>query len=206
MQESRSKDRRASKAQVTPPALTLNQTEIENLVGRAASGDSEAFGELYSTYLDRIYIYVFHQVKDKTTAEDITEDVFIKGWNSIKSCKGREQTFLPWLFRIAHNHIIDIYRRKQKELSLETAVEIETVADISDDTLAVEKKQEQQQLLKEIAGLPPNQRQVIILKFIEGLDNREIGQVMNKKEGAIRVMQMRALATLRQTIQKETYR
>ncbi len=89
MQDSRNKDRRASKPQATPPAVTLNQTEIESLVGRAAGGDSEAFGELYSTYLDRIYLYVFHQVKDKTTAEDITEDVFIKGWEAIKSCKGR---------------------------------------------------------------------------------------------------------------------
>ena len=70
----------------------------------------------------------------------------------------------------------------------------------------MEERQEQQQLLTLIAFLPPNQRQVIILKFIEGLNNREIGQVMHKKEGAIRVMQMRALATLRQTIQKEIYR
>ncbi len=70
----------------------------------------------------------------------------------------------------------------------------------------MEKRQEQQQLLSAIACLPPNQRQVIILKCIEGLDNREIGQVMHKKQGAIRVMQMRALATLRQRIQKEIYR
>lgn len=201
MQDSRSKDRRSSKTQVTLPAVTL-QT-VKSLVERAAGGDSEAFGELYSTYLDRIYLYVSHQVKDKTTAEDITEDVFIKAWEAIKSCKGREQTFLPWLFRVAHNHIIDIYRIKQKELSLQTAVEIETVTGVSDHRLELEKKLEQQQLLSAIGGLPPNQRQVIILKFIEGLDNREIGQVMHKKEGAIRIMQMRALATLRQRIQKE---
>jgi len=208
MQDSRNKHRKVNRIGVTPPAVSLNQTESERLVERAAGGDSEAFGELYSTYLDRIYRYVFYQVKDKTTAEDITEDVFIKAWKAISTCKGKAQTFSPWLFRIAHNNIIDIYRRKQKELSLETAIEIETVADNDngDGRLPVEKKQEQQQLMSTIACLPPNQRQVIILKFIEGLDNREIGQVMHKNQGAIRVLQMRALATLRQKVQKETYR
>ncbi|MFC2006365.1 RNA polymerase sigma factor [Chloroflexota bacterium] len=199
MQDSRNKDRKINETGVTPPAVNLNKTENEKLVERAVGGDSEAFGELYSTHLGRIYRYVFYQVKDKATAEDITEDVFIKAWKAINSCKGKEQTFLPWLFRIARNLIIDISRRKQKELS----VEMETIAAVGDHSLDVEKKLEQQQLLSMIACLSQNQRQVIILKFIEGLDNREIGQVMQKNQGAIRVLQMRALATLRQKIQKE---
>ena len=199
MQDSRNKDRKVNKNQATPPAVTLNHIENEGLVKRAVGGDSEAFGELYSTYLDKIYRYVFYQVKDKTAAEDITEEVFIKAWKAIKSCKGKEQTFLPWLFRIAHNHIIDTFRKKKRELS----VEMETVADVFDQRLEVEAKLERQQLLKVIGRLTPNQRQVIILKFLEGLDNSQIGRVMHRSQGAIRVLQMRALATLRQTLEKE---
>ncbi len=199
MRDLRNKDRKVKKNQATPPAVTLNQTENEGLVKRAVGGDSEAFGELYSTYLDQIYRYVFYQVKDKTAAEDITEEVFIKAWKAIKSCKGKEQTFLPWLFRIAHNHIIDTFRKKQKELSME----METVVEVVDHRLEVETKLERQQLLEVIGRLTPNQRQVIILKFLEGLDNSQIERVMHRSQGAIRVLQMRALATLRQTLKKE---
>ncbi|MFC2041162.1 RNA polymerase sigma factor [Chloroflexota bacterium] len=202
MQDSRNKDRKGSKPGVTSQPVNLNQTENERLVERAAGGDSEAFGELYSIYLNRIYRYVFSQVKDKTAAEDITEDIFVKAWKAISSCKGKEQTFLPWLFRIAHNHIIDVLRKKQRELSLE----MESVAEVGDHSLELGKKLEQQKLLSVIDCLPQNQRQVIILKFIEGLNNHEIGQVIHKNQGAIRVLQMRALATLRKRLKEDTDR
>lgn len=199
----KSRNNKVNKAEESYPAANLNQTEKERLVERAAGGDSEAFGELYSTYVNRIYQYVFYQVKDKMTAEDITEDVFVKAWKAISHYKGKERTFLPWLFSIAHNHMIDVYRKKQKELRTDATIEIETVADINDDRLRLEKQLERQQLLSAIACLPQNQRQVILFKFIEGLDNHEIGQVMRKNQGAIRILQMRALAALRQTIHKE---
>jgi len=168
-------------------------TEIAGLVKRAAGGDYGAFGDLYSLYVERIYRYAFYQVKDKMTAEDITEEVFIKAWKAISSCKGKEQTFSSWLYRIAHNQVIDIFRNQRKE----RAVEIETVADLHDPGTDVEIGLAHQELLDSIADLPANQKQVIVLKFIEGLDNREIERVMGKSQGAIRVLQMRALTELR---------
>lgn len=199
MKDSRNKYREENKSRATPEAVALDQTEINKLVERAAGGDFEAFGELYSIYLDRIYRYVFYQIKDKMAAEDTTEEIFVKAWKAIDSCKGKEQTFLPWLYRIAHNYVIDIFRSKQKEL----VVEMETVAEISDHRPRVEIELEHQQLLDMITSLPQNQRQVIILKFIEGLDNREIGQIMHKNQGAIRVLQMRALAALRRRLSRD---
>ena len=168
-------------------------TEIAGLVKRAAGGDYGAFGDLYSLYVERIYRYAFYQVKDKMTAEDITEEVFIKAWKAINSCKGKEHTFSAWLYRIAHNQVIDIFRNQRKE----RAVEIETVAALHNPGTDVEIGLAHQELLNNIADLPSNQKQVIVLKFIEGLDNREIERVMGKSQGAIRVLQMRALAELR---------
>ena len=188
-----------NKTQATTEAATRTKSKIIRLVERAAGGDIEAFGELYSIYLNRIYRYVFYQVKDKMTAEDITEDVFIKAWKVIDSCKGRGETFSPWLYRIAHNQVIDILRSRRKQL----LTEMETVDKVSGPELEVEGKLERQELLGMIAYLPEAQRQVIILKFFEGLDNFEIGQVMGKKQGAIRILQMRALSTLRKDISKE---
>lgn len=188
-----------NEAQATTRTVIPDQSEIIRLIRRATGGDFEAFGELYSIYLDRIYRYVFYQVKDKMTAEDITEDVFIKAWRAISSCKGKEKTFSSWLYRIAHNHVIDVFRGQKKELS----TEMETVAELSDPKLKVETELERQELLNGIDCLPQNQKQVIILKFIEGLDNREIGQIMDKNQGAIRILQMRALAKLREKLSSE---
>ena len=193
------KVRKGKRAQAAAATVTYDQSEIANLVDKAAGGDFEAFGELYSIYLDRIYRYVFYQVKDKMTAEDITEDVFVKAWKAIDSCKGKGQTFSSWLYRIAHNHMINTLRSMRKCVSIER----ENVPEISDPKLEVETALEQQEFLEVIDYLPQNQRQVIILKFIEGLDNREIGKIMGKNEGAIRILQMRALTALRQKLSGE---
>jgi RNA polymerase sigma-70 factor (ECF subfamily) len=191
--------REGNKSQATTGAELHDRSKIIKLVDRAAGGDSEAFGELYSLYLDPIYRYVYYQVRDKMTAEDVTEEVFIKAWKRIHSCRGKGQTFSSWLYRIAHNHVIDTLRRRRGELSLEE----ETITDISDTKQEIEEELERQEWLKVIDYLPRNQKQVIILKFIEGLDNQEIGQIMDKNQGAIRVLQMRALATLRQKLSTE---
>jgi RNA polymerase sigma-70 factor (ECF subfamily) len=171
---------------------------VRRLVARAASGNIEAYGELYGIYLDRIYRYVFHQVGNRTTAEDLTEEIFIKAWKGIGKFKEKELQFSAWLYRIAHNHVIDCFRTSRQHLSLEA----ELLADNNPEQ-EVEEKEIQQLLLEAISCLPQQQKQLIILKFIEGLDNQEIEQVMHKGQGAIRVMQMRALATLRQRLAGE---
>ena len=178
---------------------TSTDINITRLVKSAVGGDGEAFGELYGIYLDRIYRYVFYQVRDKMVAEDITEDVFVKAWKAINSCKGKEKTFSSWLYRIAHNQVIDVFRSRSKEWTIEMGAVIER----SDSSLEVEKRADYQELLQEIACLPENQRQIIILKFIAGMDNREIGRITGKNQGAIRILQMRALANLRKKLNPE---
>jgi len=184
-----------NKAHETSETVTHDETAIARLVEKAAGGDFGAFGELYNIFLDRIYRYVFYQVKDKMTAEDLTEEIFLKAWKAIGSYKGKGQAFSSWLYRIAHNHVIDDFRKKRKGASLE----METAAIIDNP----EQELVRQELLEGISCLPPQQKQVIILKFIEGLDNSEIEQIMGKSQGAIRVMQMRALATLQRRLDGE---
>jgi len=184
------------KAHATDKSLTSEQDKVIRLVKRAIGGDFAAFGDLYGVYLDRIYRYVFYQVKDKMTAEDVTEEVFLKAWKAIKSCRGKERTFSSWLYRIAHNNVIDIFRSQQKKWT----VDMETVAELNQPTVEVETKLDHQEILNSLTDLPPNQKQVIILKFIEGLDNFEIERIIGKSQGAIRVLQTRALAKLREKL------
>ena len=191
--------RQKNKTQTTTAAPSHDQTTVVKLIIRAEGGDFEAFGELYSIYLDRIYRYVFYQVKDRMTAEDITEEVFVKAWQAIGSCKGKEATFSSWLYRIAHNHMLNTLRNKKKFTSIET----ENLVDASDPKIELETALDHQELLATIADLPQNQKEVIILKFIEEMDNREISKVLGKREGAIRILQMRALANLRQKLSSD---
>ena len=184
------------KAHATDKSLTSEQNKVIRLVKRAIRGDFAAFGELYGVYLDRIYRYVFYQVKDKMTAEDVTEEVFLKAWKAIKSCRGKERTFSSWLYRIAHNNVIDIFRSQQKKWT----VDMETVAELNQPAVEIETELDHQEILNSLTDLPPNQRQVIILKFIEGLDNFEIERIIGKSQGAIRVLQTRALAKLREKL------
>lgn len=193
------KVRERKKTQATAVAKTCDRSEIVSLVDKAADGNFSAFGKLYSIYLDQIYWYVFYQVKDKMTAEDITEEVFIKAWSVIGTCKGRGETFSPWLYRIAHNHLINTLHGLKKC----TSIENDNFGEIIDPKQNIEVNTEYQELLETISCLPENQKQVIILKFVEGLDNREIGKIMGKGEGAVRVAQMRALAKIREKLGNE---
>ena len=191
--------REKSTAQTTARTVAYDRSVVERLVDKAAAGNFEAFGKLYGIYLDQIYRYVFYQVKDKMTAEDITEEVFVKAWKAIGSCKGKGKTFSAWLYRIAHNHMINTLRSMQKCVSIEQG----NMAEVRDPGLEIEKRLEHRELLELVTCLPENQRQVIILKFITGQNNRDIARIMGKREGAIRILQMRALAALRQRLGSE---
>ena len=178
---------------------TGNSSGIEELVTRAINGDTTAFGELYIAYVDRIFSFVFSHYRNKQFAEDVTEEVFIKAWKAIRTCKGREDTFVAWLYKIARNHMIDEIRKLKRRPGLDTDI-IEVFAHFDNE---IEGYLEQRELMMFIDKLSANQRQVVLLKFIQGLSNEEIAQVMGKSQGAIRIMQMRALDNLRKQMSGE---
>jgi RNA polymerase sigma-70 factor, ECF subfamily len=181
-----------------PDSETTKSQEpiIAGLVRKVINGDVEAYGQLYDVCFDRIYRYIFNQVGDQMLAEDIAEEVFFKVWKSIKSCKGKERTFIPWLYRIAHNQTIDTLRRTTPHLTLDET----NLPEDSDPAEIAESSLEWQQVLQVIAGLPEEQRRIIILKFLDGSDNSEIEKITGKQQGAIRVLQMRALMNIKKRL------
>ena len=199
MSDFRNKGYQENKNQPAFEPETSEKSKVEKLVVQAVNGNTDAFGDLYIIFVEKIYRYVFYHIKSKTDAEDITGEVFLKAWRAISSCRGKENAFSPWLYRIAHNQLVDEIRKRQRQPSLE----LDDVETISDSENSVERYSEQQELLKLIDRLPSNQRRVIILKFIEGMDYKEIAKIMGKSEGALRVMQMRALAALKKELGKE---
>ena len=167
----------------------------DHLIARAVQGDADAFGDLYEHYLARIYRYVFYRVNDVAEAEDLTETVFLKAWEVLSDYRIRRVPFDAWLYRIAHNAIIDRYRTHKETLPLEGRLEIDDVASGPENRL--DRRETIETLAQAVSQLSPIQQQVLTLRFISGLSHAETALVLDKSEEAVRVLQHRALSALR---------
>jgi RNA polymerase sigma-70 factor (ECF subfamily) len=177
--------------------LQSDSSRLESLLEDAKSGKDAAFSKLYELYFDKIYRFAFYRVSHKEVAEDITEEVFIRAFTSLSSLD-KASSFESWLYQIARNRIIDYYRAKKQLLpldDLENTLEYET--NIID---SVNLQFDQKIFLKVLRELPADQQTIIRLKFYEDLSNTEIADMTGKTEGAIRVLQHRALTKLKELI------
>ncbi|MDQ3810157.1 MAG: sigma-70 family RNA polymerase sigma factor [Chloroflexota bacterium] len=165
-----------------------------------ASHDPVAFGELYDRYVERVYRYLYFRTASHPEAEDLTEQVFLKAWEAIGRYRWQGRPFLAWLYRLAHNAHIDHVRSHKPTTSLndsERPIELASPSASVDLARALDAEL----LASALAELTLEQRQVIVMKFIEGQDNEHIARTMNKREGAIRALQMRALMSLRRILE-----
>ena len=158
----------------------------------AAQRDREAFAILYRRYLEPVYGYAFYLLGDHHDAEDVTERTFVSALAAIGRFRDTGSTFRSWLFRIAHNEIANALRsrRRQRAASIDTVPEPAGAVDPAD---RVSGREESRRLRLALQRLAPDRRQVIILRIIDGLSARETGEVIGRSEGAVRVLQHRAL-------------
>ncbi|MCD5401407.1 sigma-70 family RNA polymerase sigma factor, partial [candidate division NPL-UPA2 bacterium] len=162
---------------------------------------ADAFGKLYDMHVDRVYRHIYYRVGNVADAEDLTQQVFLKAWQAIGKYKKTASPFLAWLMTISHNLVVDYYRTKKDKAYLEAEVTANNLAPSPEQV--AEARFEQQQLRKAILQLPGDQQQVVLLRFIEGFEFKEIASSLGKSEGAIRVILHRALAKLRHILEKE---
>lgn len=161
------------------------------LLKEAKLGDKEAFGKLYQMYVEKLYRFVFFRVGQKReVAEDIVSEVFMKAWEKLDSFK--DGSFQAWLYMIARNKVVDYYRAHVPSSDLTEHIEGDhNVEEKVLQTLEIER------IKQALTKLTPEQQELIVLKFIEDMDNREIAQILEKKEDAVRAMQYRAIKELR---------
>lgn len=172
------------------------------LIARAIRRDREAFGQLYSLYFDRLYRYARLKLGNAVDAEDLTEAVFLSAWRTIDrfSPKG-DASFSAWLFRLAHNALVDRYRRGHEHVSLDTVEQLSAERDGGTNPEAVlEWRLTLFDLHRALIALTEEQREVVLLRFVEGLSAREVGDIMGKQEGTVRGMQFRAIEALRRAL------
>lgn len=168
------------------------------VIGSAVKGDASAFGQLYDYYQPQIYRFVILKTGRREEAEDITHQVFLHAWEHIKDYQDFGFPFSSWLYQIARNQIVDYYRTRKINLSLENA-EGAAVAKENPET-EVNQKLELETVRAAIGKLKPEYQDVIILRFVEELAVKETAAAIGKSEGAVKLLQHRALKQLKKII------
>ncbi|MSP11748.1 MAG: sigma-70 family RNA polymerase sigma factor [Chloroflexi bacterium] len=168
-------------------------TEEEELIRRAKAYETNAFSEIYDRYYQSIFTYIYYRVDDTLVAEDLAAEVFVKALEAIHSFIFRGVPFSAWLYRIAGNLVIDHYRRRPNAV-----IGLDESFPARGDGLHedVEKRLTREALRSALKILTGEQQQVVVLKFVDGLSNAEVAEIMGKSEGAIKALQHRAIVAL----------
>jgi len=176
------------------------EENLRKLIERAKGGDKRAFGRLFRICYEDIYDYITRRVGNHHEAEDLTMQVFFQGLRSVESYEERGHSPRAWLFRIAHNEVVDYFRKTRATAQIDELPEIA-------DTLDVESEVANQEflgaLIKEVMRLPKAQAEVLILRFIEDLSVTETAEVLGKKEVTIRALQFKGIKNLRERLERQ---
>jgi RNA polymerase sigma-70 factor (ECF subfamily) len=164
---------------------------------RAAQRHRADFAILYHRYLDAVYSYAFYQLGDHHDAEDATARTFMAALRAIGSFRDEGASFRGWLFRIARNTIANAHRtRSRRRTEPIDAIPLEPPAPDADPAGLALRAEDARHIRAAVAALPEDRRQVVLLRFADGLSAREIGEVLDRSEGAVRVLLHRALKDL----------
>lgn len=162
---------------------------------RARSFDRAALAAIYDDYHQPIYRYIYRQVGQVESARDLAADVFHRLLKAFQQGYGPDQQLQAWLYRTAHNVVIDHYRRQQHRQHL--PLEVALLTTDNDPVSQAENHMAAEAVRAALQQLTPEQQQVITLKFLAELSNEETAAILNKPVGAVKSLQHRALAALR---------
>jgi RNA polymerase sigma-70 factor (ECF subfamily) len=175
---------------------TISAREAAELVARAQQGDQMAFAELYETYRPLVYRFLRRRLDGSDEiVEDLTEDVFVKVYEKLDRYVERGMPFTAWLYRIAHNHLVD-YLRSLPRMAAHSLDEVAEVPEVA-ASAAYRQVLDRQSLEPAMARLTPEQRQAIELRFMEGMSVAETAAAMGRSDEAVKKLQARALANMR---------
>ncbi len=175
-------------------------TPDQQVLERARTYDAQALAEIYDRYAGPIYGYLYRIIGDATHAEDLAGEVFLRLLQALRTSRAPRDNLEGWLYRVAHNLAMDWFRRQKKGPPVPLADEL--VAQDGQPSDLVEDEQAKQQLRARIRRLSSDQQRVILLRFAEELPLVEVARLMGKSEGAVKILQHRALNRLRKLLQE----
>jgi RNA polymerase sigma-70 factor (ECF subfamily) len=174
----------------------------EGLIRRAQQHDAVALTQIYETNFDKIYRYIVLKIGDRTEAEDMTQQVFLKALQSISSYKWKGMPFSSWLYRIAHNQIVDYFRKKSRRPTEQLD---ESMPDSGGNPVhIVEQNIQIEEVAEATKQLTRAQQEVISLRFAGELSIAEVAKAMGRSEGAVKALQHSAILALRRVLSAET--
>ncbi len=166
---------------------------------QAKEGDRDALGDLYDDYAPLVYAYAYRRVGDPDVAEDLTGEVFVRVVAAVRSGHTWHTSFRAWLYRVAHNLVVDYCRRQVREPSL-SLEETWSAAEGQDPGERAQSALDRERLRRALACLTPQQQEVLALRYGEGLTARETARILDKTVGAVEALQHRALAALKRVL------
>jgi RNA polymerase sigma-70 factor (ECF subfamily) len=188
---------------MTPSASVAVVNLEEELINRARSGDREAFGRLYELHSVRVFRHAYFLTSDIALAEDLTGQTFLKALEAMSRYENRGVPFIAWLLRITVNLAINYRKALKNGHHAQLPETLEDEDDFCSPEASCAKKVDGEHVWRKVHDLPPEQRQVIVMRFLNDLDYQTVAQVLGKSVGAVRVIQFRALANLRTMLQDD---
>ncbi|QKW08348.1 sigma-70 family RNA polymerase sigma factor [Streptomyces sp. NA04227] len=186
----------SSSATARRPAADSDSARMMELVERAQSGETEAFGRLYDQYSDTVYRYIYYRVGGKATAEDLTSETFLRALRRIGTFTYQGRDFGAWLVTIARNLVADHFKSSRFRLEVTTGEMLDANEVERSPEESVLESLSNAALLEAVRRLNPQQQECVTLRFLQGLSVAETARVMGKNEGAIKTLQYRAVRTL----------
>ncbi|KKU94549.1 MAG: RNA polymerase sigma-70 factor, ECF subfamily [Candidatus Jorgensenbacteria bacterium GW2011_GWA1_48_13] len=175
--------------------------EESELVKKAQKGDNGAFGEIYDRHLPAIYRFILLKVGTRVDAEDICHQVFLSAWQNIGNYREKGFPFSSWLYKIARNAVVDHWRTNKVNVNIELVSE-NLLSDLPDIGEKIDKKLELKLIWGALRLLDEDHQNLLIMKFVDELSNKEIAGILGKSEGAVRVIQHRALKQIKKILEQ----
>ena len=176
--------------------------DIDALVRGVQDGNRGAFSQLYEAFFDRVYRYMLARVSSPTEAEDLTQEVFLKAMRAIGGYQFRGSPFAAWLFRIAHNVLVDRHRQNRglnNSVALEDAEPVSSGEDVAQEAIRDVSFEQVQAALTELTDL---QREVVLCRFVAELSLAETAKAMNRDVNTVKALQHAALKSLRRLLEQ----
>jgi RNA polymerase sigma-70 factor, ECF subfamily len=170
--------------------------EVWGLVEAAQQGDTEAFGRLYDRYVDVVHRYAYARLGDRTLAEDVTSETFLRALRRIGTVSYRGRDVGAWFVTIARNIVLDHVKSGRNRYEVVSAEPLEPPPAIEGPESAVLRQLSADELLRCVRQLPPDQQECVVLRFLQGLSVAETATVMARNVGAVKALQHRALRRL----------
>lgn len=180
----------------------LHASDLE-LVHNAQQGDVEAVGELYDRHHERIFRYIWARVRDQVTAEDLTGDVFARMVTALNGYRPGSVPFTAWLYRIAHNLVIDHYRKENVTMSVPLYYADSMSGSQDNPTTVVEQQLTLERVHQALQTIDQTQQEVVVLRFLAGLSLHEVAHTLDKSVAAVKALQYRGLSALRVALKQE---